>query len=92
MSSGSALAVDLGSPTANDAVVVKGGATVAGSVAVRTLDGYAPDADAGPWTILTATGAVSGVIVSTTVGYVARVDGHAVLLCRSIRAGVLTVR
>lgn len=85
------MTVDLAGDANADKVVATGTAGLGGSLVVQTLGAYKP-ASGQQWTILTATGTVSGTFGTVTPGYKAQVVGKTVVLQRSVTGTAVLFR
>lgn len=73
------LQIELASTQLADLVTVTGQATLGGEVDVLLLDGYLPEPGT-QWTILSATGGISGAFNSIAAGYTTQVIGNTLVL------------
>ena len=90
LSGGGTLSIDLAGNTSNDAVVVLGNVILGGSLTAQPVGTYIPRNS--QWTILSATGSVSGAFANKPEGYGVRTIGKSVVLVRMLVGSIITVR
>jgi len=90
LSGGGTLSIDVAGATSNDAVVVMGNVILGGSLTAQPVGSFLPRNN--QWTILTATGSVSGAFVNRSEGYGVRTIGKSVVLIRMLVGSIFTVR